>query len=75
MGRVKKKGADPLFLSYPLFFGGCLLKDDPKYAKCQRQRNEVGLLEPNTRGGHITGLGVGTCLIFGAVLLGTESPF
>ena len=25
MGRVKKKGVDPLFLSYPLFFGGCLL--------------------------------------------------
>ena len=58
-----------------------------KYAKCQSrvrpprctletaQRNEVGLLEPNTRGGHITGLGVDTCLIFGAVLLGTESPF
>ena len=22
MGRVKKKGVDPLFLSYPLFFGG-----------------------------------------------------
>ena len=25
MGRVKKKGVDPLFLSYPLFFGECLL--------------------------------------------------
>ncbi len=37
--------------------------------------NGVGLLEPNARGGHITGLGVGFCLIFGALLLGTESPF
>ena len=41
----------------------------------QTQRNEVGLLEPNTRGGHITGLGVGFCPNFGALLLGTESPF
>jgi hypothetical protein len=30
MGRVKKKGADPLFSSYPLFFGGCLLDPSKK---------------------------------------------
>jgi hypothetical protein len=37
--------------------------------------NEVGSFEGTTRGGHITGLGVGFCPIFGVVLLGTESRF
>ena len=40
-------------------------------------QNEVGSFEGTTRGGHITGLGVGFCPIFGVVLpvLGTESRF
>jgi hypothetical protein len=37
--------------------------------------NEIGSCKLTSRGGHITGLGVGVCPIFGAVLLGTEGLF
>jgi hypothetical protein len=44
MGRVKKKGVDPLFLSYPLFFGGCLLREKQVFSKTPPSKNSFSHL-------------------------------